>query len=127
MDILKICILGVLVTVLGMMMKQIRAEYVVLLGLVTCMVIFAFLLMKIQGLVDSIQVLATTLHLETKYIKLLLKITGIAYVSEFSGDLCRDGGMATVANQIGVFGKISILYISLPVFEEVFEIIAKIS
>ena len=36
-------------------------------------------------------------------------------MSEFSANLCRDAGYQAVAGQIEMFGKLSILVISMPV------------
>ncbi len=46
---------------------------------------------------------------------MLLKIIGITYISEFAADICRDAGCSAVAGQIGVFAKLSILAVSMPI------------
>ena len=46
---------------------------------------------------------------------ILLKMIGITYVAEFSANLCKDAGYQAVAGQIEMFGKLSILVISMPV------------
>ena len=48
-------------------------------------------------------------------IQVLLKIIGITYISEFAADICRDAGCSAVAGQIGVFAKLSILAVSMPI------------
>ena len=53
-----------------------------------------------------------------EYIKILLKITGITFISEIASDISKDCGYSSVASQVQIFGKISVLVISLPVFAE---------
>lgn len=53
-----------------------------------------------------------------EYIKILLKITGITFISEIASDISKDCGYMAVANQVQIFGKVSILVISIPVFTE---------
>ena len=45
----------------------------------------------------------------------ILKMVGIAYIGQFSAGLCRDAGYSSVAGQIELFCKLSILLISLPI------------
>ena len=45
----------------------------------------------------------------------LLKMVGITYVAEFASGICRTQGMVPLGNQIEIFGKLSILGISMPI------------
>jgi stage III sporulation protein AD len=49
------------------------------------------------------------------YFRILLKIIGITYISDFASNICRDAGNSAIAGQIEIFGKISILAISSPI------------
>ena len=44
-----------------------------------------------------------------------MKMIGIAYVAEFSSGICRDAGYGSIGTQIEIFGKLSILAVSMPV------------
>ena len=55
------------------------------------------------------------------YLKLLLKVVGISYLCEFSASICKDAGFSTVAEQIEVLGKLSVLLAGLPVLFAVVE------
>lgn len=41
---------------------------------------------------------------------------GITYISEFSADICKDAGHQAIASQIQIFGKLTIMAVSMPVF-----------
>ena len=77
--------------------------------------IFFYAFAKLEQLVESIGTLGEYVSVETEYLKLLLKMLGISYVSEFAASLCRDSGCGSVAGQIELFGKLSILLLSMPV------------
>ena len=49
------------------------------------------------------------------YLKILLKIVGIAYIADFAASICRDAGYSAVAGQIELTGKISVLTVSTPI------------
>ena len=57
-------------------------------------------------------------NVSKEYIKILLKITGITFICEITSDICKDCGYVAISNQVQIFGKISILVISLPIFSE---------
>ena len=42
-------------------------------------------------------------------------MTGISYVAEFSSGICRDAGYGAIGKQIEIFGKLSILAVSMPI------------
>ena len=42
---------------------------------------------------------------------------GITYVAEFATGICKDAGYQTIANQIEIFTKLTILTFSMPVLE----------
>ena len=54
-------------------------------------------------------------------VEILLKMLGISYLSEFAASLCRDGGYGSAAGQIELFGRLSILVVSMPVVRALLE------
>lgn len=48
---------------------------------------------------------------------------GITYIAEFSSDLCKDAGYQTIAGQIQIFGKLSVLAVSMPVLLALLDVI----
>ena len=60
---------------------------------------------------------------DNDYWKTLWKILGITYAAEFSSAICKDAGYQTIALQIEVFAKITILVLSLPVLSALLQTI----
>ena len=56
-----------------------------------------------------------------EYLGVLLKVIGITYICEFSSGICKDAGYQSVAGQIEVLGKLSIMFAGLPVLFAVIE------
>ena len=44
-----------------------------------------------------------------------MKMIGITYLAEFSSGICKDAGYQTIAAQVEMFGKLTILVLSLPI------------
>lgn len=115
MDILKIAMIGVTGVFLAIPLKSYKAEYGMLISLGTCICIFVYLITKLEIVLDYIGRIESTLNLDSSYIKLLLKMMGITYVAQFASEVCKDAGYQAVSSQIEMFGKVSILFVSMPV------------
>ncbi len=115
MDIIKIAILGIAGALLGIMLKGQKREYELFVTLGVSLCIFYFIMSKLQLVISVINRMQDYVELDTQYIAILIKMIGITYVSEFSANLCKDAGYQAVAGQIEMFGKLSILVISMPV------------
>ena len=61
----------------------------------------------LSGLADS--------GLNSTYITLLIKITGISILTEFAVSMCRDSGENGVANKVDLGGKIIVISMPIPV------------
>ena len=55
-----------------------------------------------------------------RYIEPILKITGVAYISQIGAQLCEDSGEKTLAGRVETAGKIAICVIAIPIAREAF-------
>ena len=55
-----------------------------------------------------------------------LKIIGIGYLFGISADICRELGEATVAKGVEIAGRVEIIGVTLPFFEEILKTGAKL-
>ena len=115
MDIVRIAALGIVGALLGILLKGQKKEYELFVTLGVSLCIFYFIISKLELVLAVINRMQEYVELDTGYIAILVKMIGITYVSEFSANLCRDAGYQAVAGQIEMFGKLSILVISMPV------------
>lgn len=125
MDIIKIAILGIVGVLLGIMLKSSKKEYELFVTLGVSLCIFYFIMSKLKLVISVINRMQDYVNLDTGYIAILIKMIGITYVSEFSANLCKDAGYQAVAGQIEMFGKLSILAISMPVILVLIETIGE--
>ena len=112
---IKIACIGLLAVFLAMTLKNIQSEYAMIIGIAVCMILFGFSLAKLEVIMESIEHMRQYVTINSTYIGIVLKVVGIAYISEFSANLCKDAGYSGIASQIEMFGKLSILVMSMPV------------
>lgn len=120
---IKIAIIGVVAAVLAAWIKTIKAEYSLWIMLAVGIFLGLSVLTKVEVMIGELKFLQEYFSDYGSYIRLLIKIIGITYLSEFSSDLCRDAGAATLATQIELFGKLSILVLCMPILTALLETI----
>lgn len=115
MDILKIAMLGVAACLLAIQLKYHKSEYSLFISMAVSLCIFFFIASKLEIVLGAISRIQEYVKMDTKYAAILMKMIGITYIAEFSANLCKDAGYQSIASQIEMFGKLSILAISMPV------------
>ncbi len=126
MDIIKSSILGITAVLLSQMLKNYKPEYGYYINLAVCICVFLYVMSKLTFLLDYVEQIQDMIHLDPVYLTMILKMIGITYVAEFAVNLCKDAGCQTIAGQIELFAKLSILVISMPVILAFMETIGEL-
>ena len=115
MNIIQAGILGVVGILLAVQLKQEKSEVAVYLSIGISLLIFFGILDSIEVLVVTVKDISHFIQIDSSYIVTLIKMLGITYIAEFSAGLCKDAGYSAIATQIEMFGKLTILVLSLPI------------
>ncbi len=70
--------------------------------------------------------LANKTNINYDFILLLLKITGIAILTEFAVSICKDSGETAIANKVDFGGKVLIMSMSVPILTSLVQIVVNI-
>ncbi|MCT4565280.1 MAG: stage III sporulation protein AD [Maledivibacter sp.] len=126
MEIFKIVALGITATILAVIVKQFKPEYGVHISIATGVVIFLLMISKLASILEVIHGLTNKLDMEVVYLKSIFKIIGIAYITEFGAQVCKDTGESSIASKIEFAGKIIIMALALPILLSVLNLIIKL-
>jgi stage III sporulation protein AD len=126
MEIIQIIGLGIVVTILILVIRQQRPELAVQLSLALSVVIFLLVVGKISLVLDLFRELADRANINQLYLNTVLKIIGIAYISEFGAQVCRDAGEGAIASKIEFAGKILIMVLAIPIIAVVLDTVVKL-
>lgn len=118
---IKIAAIGVAAAILAAWVKTVKSEYALWITLATGIFMGVSVLEKLEMMIAELRFLQEYFANYASYIKLLVKIIGITYLSEFSSDLCKDAGANTLATQVELFGKLSILVLCMPILTSLLE------
>ena len=100
---------------LALLLKQQKSEYALYISLAAAVLILFFSVNRLQIVMETIETIESYIQVDGGLVKILIKMTGITYVAEFASGICKDAGFSAVGNQIEMFGKFSIMSVSVPV------------
>ena len=123
MDVIKIAVLGIAGLMICIFVKETKPEYALYVSLATGICILVLATGKLTYLMEMIGNLKSYVPIDATYLNALLKMIGITYVGQFSAGICRDAGYSSIAGQIEIFAKLSILVISMPILTGLMETI----
>ena len=126
MDIVKIIGIGLIALILIIILKQYKPEFVVYVSLLAGALILTLVFSKISGIIEIINSLADKVSIHQEFIALLIKITGIAILTEFAVSICKDTGESAIASKIDMGGKVVMVSMSIPILSGLLETIVKI-
>ena len=106
MDVVKIVGIALVALVIIILLKQYRPEFAVYISLLTGVLILLLVMDKLAGIVNLLQSLASKTSINSSFLVLLIKITGLAILSEFAVSVCKDSGEAAIASKIEIGTKI---------------------
>lgn len=127
MEMVKIGILGVAGVMLALQFKTVKPEISLYMGFAVCIVIFTFSINGMMNILSGMEALQQHIQGSGSYFGLLFKAVGITYISEFCASICKDAGYGAVAGQIEIFGKLTVLFMGMPVLTAIIENISAIA
>jgi stage III sporulation protein AD len=126
MEMIQIVGLGFVVTLLTLIIKRERPELAVQLSLTLVIMVFLMVLGKISVILDLFRDLAEKANISQMYLNTILKIIGIAYITEFGAQVCRDAGEGAIAGKIEFAGKVFVMIMAIPIIALVLDTIIKL-
>ncbi len=97
-----------------MILKEYRKDFAIYAGLIGGAIILAYAVTYLENIVNFLKDLSDT-GINSEFIILLIKITGISILTEFAVSVCKDSGESSIANKIDLGGKIIVISMSIPV------------
>lgn len=126
MEIIKIIGVGFVSIIIISIIKQYKPEFTIYVSILAGVIILAFATDKISGIINLLQNIASKTNINTNFIKILIKITGIAILTEFASSVCKDAGDTAIASKVDIGGKVLIVSFSVPIIQSLLETVLKI-
>lgn len=126
MDVVKIIGVGLIALIIIIVIKQYRPEFTIYVSLIAGAIILMLIMDKISAVINLLTSLSSKTAINNEFLVLLIKITGIAFLTEFAVSICKDSGETAIANKMDMGGKVIIISMSIPIIASLLETVVKI-
>jgi stage III sporulation protein AD len=126
MEIMQIVGLGLIAAILSTLLRKQIPEMAIFIGIVTSILIFLFVSNGFINIIKLLNTMSNRADIDDTYITTIIKVIGIAYVTQFGAEICRDSGESAIASKIEMGGKILIVIFAAPILISLLELLIKL-
>lgn len=125
-DVIRIIGIGLLALIIIVILKQYKPEFAIYVSMIAGVLILVLAIQKLTGIINLLQSLANKTYINKSFLSILLKITGIAFITEFAVSICSDAGEKAIASKIEIGSKVIIIAMSIPIITSLLELVIEI-
>ncbi len=118
-DLIKIAVVMIIAAVMIITLRSKLQEYAFLLTIAIVVIAMGLMLGNLLSGILKMRDLFDKSGNVSVYFTATLKALGIAYITGFAADVCRDNGLNSLAVTTETAGKITIFVLSIPLAEAV--------
>lgn len=120
MNITSICIAAVCISVIILSVRQIKPEIAHIISIGAAVLLFLSIIPYINEIISTIKQFSYISASSSRYFEPIIKITGIAYITNLSSQICSDAGETALASRVEMAGKVAICMLTIPIAREAF-------
>lgn len=117
---------GFLALVLWLVLEEYRSSIRVFIVVAFGAFVLIKMASQLQTVIQTLFTLSVQAGVQTVYMTMIIKMVGIAWLTEFLCQTCRDAGSTALAVKIEFAAKVSILLLIVPVLTELLHTIITI-
>lgn len=126
MDIIKIIGVGLIAVIIIIVLKQYKPEFTVYISICVGAIILGLVMTRLSAIIQLLTDLSNKVSDTNGFLKILIKITGIAFLTEFAVSICKDSGESAIASKVDLGGKVIIISMSVPIISALLEMVVKV-
>lgn len=120
----QIIFVGLLTAGAVLFLKSYRPELASVVGVCGGVILLLFAVDYIRELLAVLYEVAAFGEIESSLVKLIIKIVGIGYLTEFSAQLVTDFGSPSIGDKIVLCGKIVIVCLAVPMVKSLLSMVS---
>lgn len=125
-EVIKIIGIGLIAVILIIIIKQYRPEFSLYISLIAGTIILLISVDEITDIINLVKQICNKSGVNSEFLQILIKMTGIAILSEFAISICKDSGEASIASKVEMGCKVIIISMAIPIIYNLMEIILKL-
>ena len=123
MEFLKIAGLALCSVILIVVVKNSKPELGMLTALSCSILMICFLVDSLKAAFAYVADQYSGMGTGKEYFPIIIKVLAIAYITEFTAQLCKDSGESAIAAKVELGGKIIIFCVAIPVFSSILSLV----
>ena len=123
MEIMKIIGVAFVTALSSVLLKATKPELSFAVTVTGVIVILLFIVDSLENTLFAFTTLAKMTGVENGLLKILIKIIGVGYLTEFGAGILSDFGSNAVADKVVLGGKITVIVLALPILEGLLELV----
>jgi len=125
MDIFRIAAIGICGVLISAIVKGYKPEFATYVVIATVLIIFGIVIYKLTSVFEFLGEIYNQISYGKNFFPIILKVLAVAYIADFTAQICRDSGETAIAGKVELAGKVMIFYLALPVLMAVMDLINK--
>lgn len=126
MEILKVVVLALAGVMLAGLMKNVNKEIAVYVAVATVIIIFLSVIDKLAGIFGFLEGIYDNITYGKVFFPIIIKVLAVAYITDFTAQLCKDAGEASIGSKVELAGKVIIFYLAMPILTAILELISSL-
>ena len=126
MEILKMSAFALMAVIIIVVIKQEKKEIGIIISIFAAVVLSVYAIVQLNDIVSLLFDLISNVGVNAKYLEIILKVVGIAYIVELTKDVCVDSGETALGAKVEMTGKIVMVAMTIPIITGVVEVINKL-
>ena len=118
MDLIAAVGIGLIAAAAAVLLRQYKPEYAMLVSLTAAALIFGMLVLELIPAFSVMRRIMEQVSFSPEYVRILIKCLGVCYLCELAGQICREAGQIAISSKIELAGRIAVLLLALPMFED---------
>lgn len=126
MEILKIAAVALTGVILASVMKTVNKEMTIYIILATVIILFLSIIDKLWEAFRFLEGIYDNVTYGRSFFPVIIKVLAVAYITDFTAQLCRDSGENAIGSKVELAGKVLIFYLAMPVLSAILELISSL-
>lgn len=126
MEILRIAALALCAVILIILVKNYKPEFGIFVAIGCGVLILYFMADSLKYAFSYLSDFYNRLDYGKSYFPIIIKVLAVAYITEFTAQLCRDAGESSIASKVELAGKVIIFCVAIPVFISILNLVEEL-
>ena len=123
MEILQIAGIAVSGMIIVSLVRVIKPEFAIYIVIATVIVILILCVTQLTAVFQFLKSVYNDMTYGKEFFPIIIKVLVVAYLADFTAQLCNDAGEKAIGNKVELAGKIIIFYLSLPILVSILELV----